>query len=143
MGSINRVTLVGNVVDSPETRRLPSGDTVAAFRLATNRTWTDARGERHEAAEFHRVKCFRRVADVAAEYVGVGRLIGIEGRLETRQWVDDEGSRRERTEVVAESIALLDAPSARNGAHPPHPTTQMARHAPSVAEDLGPIPDID
>ena len=141
MGSINRVTLVGNVVDSPEMRFMSSGDAVAAFRMATNRAWTDDRGERHEAAEFHRIKCFRRVADVAAKHVRVGRLVGIEGRLETRQWVDDEGKRRERTEVIADTVAFLDAASAHGDARPARPTAPMASHPSADVDDLGPIPD--
>ena len=141
MGSINRVTLVGNVVDSPETRFMPSGDAVAAFRMATNRAWVDDRGERHEAAEFHRIKCFRRVADVATKHVRVGRLVGIEGRLETRQWVDDEGRRRERTEVIADTVAFLDAASAHGDARPARPPAPVASHPSADVDDLGPLPD--
>jgi single-strand DNA-binding protein len=141
MGSINRVTLVGNVVDSPEARFMQSGDPVAAFRVATNRAWIDDRGERHEAAEFHRIKCYRRVADVATKHVRVGRLVAIEGRLETRQWLDDEGKRRERTEVVAETVTFLDAASTRGEARPARPTAPAATPPSADDHDLGPMPD--
>ena len=107
-GSINKVMLIGNLGSDPELRVTPSGVPVANFSLATTESWTDKSGERQERAEWHRIVLWRRLAEVAGQYLKKGSKIYIEGKLQTRSWEDQNGQKRYTTEVVANSMEMLD-----------------------------------
>ena len=107
-GSINKVMLIGNLGSDPELRFTPSGEQVANFSLATTESWTDKSGERQERAEWHRIVLWRRLAEVAGQYLKKGSKIYIEGKLQTRSWEDQNGQKRYTTEVVANSMQMLD-----------------------------------
>ena len=132
--SLNRAMILGNLTRDPETRTTPSGQTVTSFSVATNRTWTSASGEKQERVDFHNVVAWGKVAEIAGKYLAKGRKVYIEGRLQTRDWTGQDGIKRNRTEIIAENLVLLDAPprTAESGpfspAQPPtaapEPTTQ-------------------
>lgn len=106
---LNRVQLIGNVGRPPETRTTDGGRPLTRFSLATNRRWTDDRGERQERTEWHQVVAFDRLAEIAAKLVASGRLLYAEGRLHTSSWEDSEsGQRFSRTEVIADTLLVLD-----------------------------------
>ena len=107
-GSINKAILIGNLGSDPELRSTPSGVQVANFSLATTESWTDTSGERQERTEWHRVVIWRRLAEVAGQYLKKGSKIYIEGKLQTRSWEDQNGQKRYTTEVVANSMEMLD-----------------------------------
>ena len=108
MASVNKVILVGNLGADPETRYLPSGDPVTNLRLATTDSWKDkASGEKKEATEWHRVVLFRRLAEVAGQYLKKGSQVYIEGRIRTRKWQDKDGQERYTTEIEAEEMKML------------------------------------
>ena len=107
-GSINKAMLIGNLGSDPELRFTPSGEQVANFSLATTESWTDKSGERQERAEWHRIVLWRRLAEVAGQYLKKGSKIYIEGKLQTRSWEDQNGQKRYTTEVVANSMEMLD-----------------------------------
>jgi len=108
MASVNKVILVGNLGADPETRYLPSGDPVTNLRLATTDSWKDKQsGERKEATEWHRVVLFRRLAEIAGQYLKKGSQVYIEGRLRTRKWQDKDGQERYTTEIEAEEMKML------------------------------------
>lgn len=104
--NLNRVFILGNMAADPEQRALPSGQAVANFSVATNRTWTDRDGKKQEAAEFHRIVAFGRLAEIVTQYLAKGRLVFVEGRLQTRSWQAQDGSKRHQTEIVAEGLQL-------------------------------------
>lgn len=104
--NFNRVMILGNLTQDPETRTTPSGQTVTNFGVATNRAWTGADGKKQEQAEFHRVVCWGKLAEIAGQYLAKGRLVFIEGRLQTRSWQDQSGQKRWRTEIIAEGLQL-------------------------------------
>jgi len=105
---INKVELIGNLGADPEVKAMPSGGNVVNLRLATTRRWKDRNsGDRKEATEWHRVVCFNRTADIAAQYLKKGSQIYIEGRLQTRKWQAQDGTDRYTTEVVANSLTML------------------------------------
>jgi single-strand DNA-binding protein len=114
-GSINKVTLVGNLGRDPEIRRLGSGEPVANLRVATSETWKDkATGERRERTEWHSVVIFNEnLARVAEQYLRKGSKIYLEGQLQTRKWTDQHGLERNATEIVLQrfrgELTLLDA----------------------------------
>ena len=107
-GSINKVMLIGNLGSDPELRFTPNGVQVANFSLATTESWTDKSGERQERAEWHRIVLWRRLAEIAGQYLKKGSKIYIEGKLQTRSWEDQNGQKRYTTEVVANSMEMLD-----------------------------------
>ena len=91
-GSINKVTLVGNLARDPESRKMPSGDALCNMTVATSETWNDKQsGEKKEKAEFHRVVIFGKLADIAGRFLKKGSKVYLEGQLQTRKWEDKSG----------------------------------------------------
>ncbi len=105
---INKVILIGNLGQDPETRYMPSGSAVTNLRIATAEQWKDKQtGERQERTEWHSVAMFGRLAEIAAEYLRKGSQVYIEGRLQTRKWQDKQGNDRYTTEIVANEMQML------------------------------------
>jgi single-strand DNA-binding protein len=100
---LNKVFLYGNLTRDPEMRALPSGQQVASFSIATNRTYKNKDGEKQDATEFHNVVAFGRLADLIGQYMKKGRPIFVEGRMQTRSW-ESNGEKKYRTEVVVENF---------------------------------------
>ena len=110
MASINKVILIGNLGQDPETRYMANGTAVANFTLATSESWKDAQtGEQKEKIEWHRVTMYRRLAEIATEYLRKGSKVYIEGRLQTRKWQDKKGIERYTTEINANELQMLDS----------------------------------
>lgn len=111
---VNKVILVGNLGNDPETRAFPSGDMVTNITLATSETWKDKQtGQPQERTEWHRVVFHRRLAEIAGEYLHKGSKVYIEGSLKTRKWQDKAtGQDRYTTEIVAREMQMLDSRSA-------------------------------
>lgn len=110
---LNKVQLIGNLGRDPEARTTPSGKAVTTFSVATSRAWKDQDGKRQEKTEWHDVICWGRTAEVAAKYLVKGKLVYVEGRMETRSWEDKtHGDKRFRTEVVCSTLQMLGAKSA-------------------------------
>ncbi|MDE2893460.1 MAG: single-stranded DNA-binding protein [Chloroflexota bacterium] len=107
MASLNKVMIIGNLGADPEMRFTANGDAVANFRVAASRRYTTRDGEQREQTEWFRVVCWRRLAEIAGQYLQKGRQVYIEGRLETRQWEDRDGNTRYTTEVVANEMVML------------------------------------
>ncbi|MDY6983705.1 MAG: single-stranded DNA-binding protein [Pseudomonadota bacterium] len=106
---VNKVILVGNVGQDPETRYMPNGGAVTNVTLATSETWKDKiTGENQERTEWHRVVFYQRLAEIVAEYVKKGSKLYIEGALRTRSWEQD-GVKRYTTEIIANEMQMLDS----------------------------------
>jgi single-strand DNA-binding protein len=119
MASVNKVILVGNLGKDPETRYMPNGEAVTNVTIATSDTWTDkVSGEKKEATEWHRVTFYRRLAEVAGEYLKKGSSVYVEGKLRTRKWQDKEGQDRYTTEVIADVMQMLGSRSGGGGSAP-------------------------
>jgi len=105
--NLNKVFLVGRLTQDPQVRTIPSGQTVCSFGLATNRIGKDpTSGETRKSTEYHNIVLWRRLAEIASQYLTKGSLVLIEGRLQTRKWQDASGNQRFRTEIVAERMQL-------------------------------------
>jgi len=105
---INKVIIVGNLGQDPETRAMPSGSTVTNITLATNESWKDKQtGEQKDRTEWHKIAMFNRLAEIAAEYLRKGSQVYIEGKLRTRKWQDRDGNDRYTTEVIADEMQML------------------------------------
>lgn len=113
---LNKVMLIGRLGADPETNHLPSGSAVATIRLATSRRWTDKQtNERKEETEWHRVVFFARLAEVVGQYLRKGSQVYVEGRIQTRKWQGQDGQDRYSTEIIAESMHMLDSKSQHDG----------------------------
>jgi single-strand DNA-binding protein len=108
MASVNKVILVGNLGADPETRYMPNGDAVCNIRLATTESWKDKQsGEKKEITEWHRVVFYRKLAEIAGQYLKKGAQVYLEGRIRTRKWTDKEGQERYTTEIEANEMQML------------------------------------
>ena len=107
MASVNKVIVLGNLGKDPDLRHLPNGDAVCNFSLATTESWKDKDGNKQDKTEWHNIVIFRKLAEVAGEYLKKGRPVYIEGRLQTRKWQDKEGKDRYTTEIVADQMQML------------------------------------
>ena len=107
--SFNQAIVMGNLTRDPELRSTPGGQQVASFSVATNRVWSDPSGERKEAVEYHEIVAWGKLGELAAQYLAKGRKVMVIGRLQTRQWDAQDGSKRQRTEIVATDVNFLDA----------------------------------
>lgn len=100
----NRAIIVGNLTRDPELRALPSGVQVATIGVATNRVWKDKSGAKQESTDYHNVVVFGRQAETSAQYLRKGASVLVEGRMQTRSWDAADGTKKYRTEIVADRI---------------------------------------
>ena len=107
MSGVNKVILVGHLGSDPETRHTQGGTPVGNFRLATTERWVSKGGEKSERTEWHRIVVWGKLAEICSEYLGKGKQVYIEGRLQTRQWQDKDGNNRYTTEVTATNMVML------------------------------------
>src|SRR3989344_1738825 len=105
---LNKVMIIGRLTRDPEARTTPQGTPITTFSVATGRVWKDQQGAQQEKTEFHNVVAWRRLAEIAAQYLAKGRQVYIEGYLQTQSWDDKtSGQKRYRTEIVAENMIML------------------------------------
>ncbi len=105
---VNKVMLVGNLGRDPEMRALPSGQQVANFSLATSRRYKDRDGNRKDETEWHNVVVFGKQAEIAGQYLTKGKMVFVEGRIQTRSWDDKEsGKKQYKTEIICENFQML------------------------------------
>ena len=110
MAGVNKVIIVGNVGKDPETRYMSSGDAVTNITVATSETWKDKNGEKQEKTEWHQITFYRKLAEIAGEYLKKGSSVYIEGKLETRKWADKSGVERYTTGINADVMQMLGKP---------------------------------
>jgi len=134
--NLNKAMIIGNLTRDPEVRTTPNGTSVTSYGVATNFIWTDASGNRQEKAEFHNVVAWRKLAEICGQYLHKGSKVYIEGRLQTRSWDDQTGSKRYITEIVADNMIMLDSKSASKG-------ESGASTPPPPAEEETPVIQVD
>ncbi|MEK7063207.1 MAG: single-stranded DNA-binding protein [Patescibacteria group bacterium] len=133
---LNKAFLYGNLTRDPEVRALPSGQQVASFAIATNRTYKDKEGQKKEAVEFHNVVAFGRQAEVIAQYMKKGKPIFVEGRIQNRSWDDKStGEKKYRTEVVIENFQFGPS-SAPVGASEGKPSRSATPTGPGKSDEV-------
>ena len=155
---VNKVILVGNLGNDPDVRHMPSGDAVTNISVATSETWKDKQtGEQREQTEWHRVVMFRRLGEIAGQYLRKGSKVYIEGRLQTRKWQAQDGSDRYSTEIVANEMQMLDSrsggtaeysnvggqPAQNNYSAPQAAPAPSQNQSPSAPAPSAPMDDFD
>jgi len=107
MAGVNKAIILGNLGQDPEVRATQSGQQVATFSVATNRTYTNREGQKVDDTEWHRVVAWGRLAEICGQYLQKGKQVYIEGRIQTRKWQDQNGNDRYTTEIVAQEMQML------------------------------------
>src|SRR5210317_1013299 len=131
---INKVILVGNLGQDPEVKYMPNGNAVCNITVATSESWKDKNsGEMQERTEWHRVVFFRRLAEIAGEYLKKGSQVYPEGRLQTRKWQDQQGQDRYTTEIVADNMQMLDSRGGSADFTPPQQRPAASQSPPAAA----------
>lgn len=131
--NLNKVTLIGNLTGNPKMTKLPSGQSVTSFGLATNYRWRDYQTkELRSTVEFHSIVAWRRLGDVIGRYLKKGDRVFVEGRLQTRSWKGRDGASRKQTEIVAENIIMLGSNRGVKSAEKPN--TELVQEDVSIEE---------
>jgi single-strand DNA-binding protein len=112
---LNKIMIIGRLGRDPEMRYTPSGRPVTTFSVATSRSWNTSEGGRRTETEWFNVVAWSNLAEICKQHLSKGRLVYIEGRLQTRQWDDPEGNKHSSTEIVANEMIMLD--DRREGNH--------------------------
>lgn len=107
MRGLNKVMLIGNLVDAPEMRKTPGGKSVVNFSVATNRVWKNTAGERKEDTEFHRIVAWEHLAEICEKFLAKGSPVFVEGRMEHRMYTGKDSVRRSLTEIVTDNVMVL------------------------------------
>ncbi|HOD64879.1 MAG TPA: single-stranded DNA-binding protein, partial [Smithellaceae bacterium] len=106
---VNKAILIGRLGKDPEVKYLPDGTMVTTFRIATDEQWKDKNGEKVQRTEWHQIVTYRKLAEICGNYLVKGKLVFIEGRIQTRNWEDKEGVKRYTTEIIANDMKMLDS----------------------------------
>ena len=143
MPSVNKVILVGNLGRDPEIRTMPNGEAVCNFSIATTETWKDKAGVKQEKVDWHNIVMYRKLAEIAGEYLKKGRPVYIEGRLQTRKWEKD-GVTRYSTEIIGDNMQMLggkeEMPESDEHKNPPREATEKAKATPDFDDLENDIP---
>ena len=134
MASVNKVILIGNLGRDPEIRTTPQGTSLARFSVATSTTWKDASGAKQERTEWHDVVAWEKLAQICGEYLHKGKMVYVEGSLQTRSWEDQNGQKRYKTEIKASNVVMLS---------PPRDRSESARPAKEESEAAEPVAAYD
>ena len=105
---VNKCIIVGRLGGDPEVRFTPQGHAVANFTVATSESWKDQQGNKQEKTEWHRIVLYRKLAEIAGQYIRKGSNVYLEGKLQTREWQDQQGQKRYTTEIVCHEMQMLD-----------------------------------
>jgi single-strand DNA-binding protein len=116
MASVNKVIVLGNLGSDPQVKFTPSGQAVCNFSVATTDKWDDKSGQKQERTEWHRIVVWGKLAELCGQYLKKGRQAYVEGRLQTREWQDKDGNKRQTTEVVASQVQFLGGKGERTEA---------------------------
>jgi single-strand DNA-binding protein len=127
---VNKVILIGNLGQDLEVRYTPGGKAVANITVATSETWKDQQGQLQERTEWHRCTMYARLAEIAGEYLKKGSKVYLEGRLQTREWQDQQGVKRYTTEIIVGEMQMLDGRPA--GGRPPAQANSPAEPPPEA-----------
>jgi single-strand DNA-binding protein len=145
MASVNKVIIVGRLGKDPELRHMPNGEATASISVATSETWIDkATGERKENVEWHRITFFKKLAEIAGQYLIKGSEVYVEGQLKTRKWTDKEGIERYTTEIIAHQLQMLGGKKSNDNNDAQEPVAKRAAKsapAPKPAQNFSDMDD--
>ncbi len=116
--SLNKVILIGRLGRDPEVRYMPNGEAVCNFSVATSETWNDRNGQRVERTEWHNITMYRKLAEIAGQYLKKGGLVYLEGRIQSRKYQGKDGIERTAYDIVANEMKMLGGRNENSGGAP-------------------------
>ena len=122
---VNKAIIVGRLGQDPSIRYMPNGNAVANFTVATSEQWKDQQGQKQEKTEWHRITIYGKLAEIADEYLHKGSNVYLEGRLQTREWTDQQQVKRYTTEIIANEMQMLDGAPQQQGQQQSQPVQQQ------------------
>jgi single-strand DNA-binding protein len=129
---LNKIQIIWRTTSDIELKTTPNGQSVTSFSVATNRNWTDGSGIKQEQVEYHNIVLWGKLAEIAGQYLGKGRRIYIEGRLQTRNWEAQDGTKRYKTEIVGENMIMLDGNTGGEGGWVSSHSQEATNSSPAV-----------
>lgn len=133
---LNRATIIGRLTRDPELRTIPSGKSVASFSVATNRQWTDTNGQKQKQVEYHNIVAWGRLAETASQYLKKGSQVYVEGHIQTREWTAQDGTKKNRTEIVCDNFIMLGSRPASEGGSFTPVTNNTSASSPSAPQEV-------
>jgi single-strand binding protein len=136
---LNKVILIGRLGRDPETRHMPNGDAVCNFSIATSESWKDQSGQKKERTEWHNITLYRKLAEIAAQYLKKGSQVYIEGKIQSRKYTGKDGIERTAFEIIASEMKMLGGKAeGGEGQHnpPPPPQARQQTAAPVPQDDI-------
>ena len=115
---LNKALIIGRLTRDPESRTTPSGVSVCSFSIATNYVYTNAAGQKTEQVEYHNIVAWRKLGEIAAQYLKKGSRVYVEGRIQTKNWDGNDGTKKSRTEIVLDNMIMLDSKGAGTAGRP-------------------------
>lgn len=125
---VNKAIIVGRLGQEPEVRYMPNGNAVANFTVATSEQWKDQQGQKQEKTEWHRITIYGKLAEIAGKYLHKGSNVYLEGRLQTREWTDQQQVKRYTTEIIVNEMQMLDGAPQQQGQQQAQPMQQQRQH---------------
>ena len=122
---VNKAIIVGRLGQDPSIRYMPNGNAVANFTVATSEQWNDQQGQKQEKTEWHRITIYGKLAEIAGKYLHKGSNVYLEGRLQTREWTDQQQVKRYTTEIIANEMQMLDGAPQQQGQQQSQPVQQQ------------------
>lgn len=143
MAGINKVIVVGRLGKDPEYKAVGQGSAVTTLTVATSENWTGKDGQKQERTEWHRIVVWGKLAELCSKYLAKGRQVYVEGRLQTRQWEDQQGQKRYTTEIVAQTVQFLGGGAQTERSNPAHGGSGATAAEDFGFQDFGPEPQFD
>ena len=131
---LNKCLLIGRLGKDPETRSLPNGNSVVNFSMATDETYKNKDGEKVQKTEWHKIVTFGNLAEICGQFLTKGKMVYIEGKIQTRSWDNKEGVKQYSTEIVADVMKMLGGGEKKEGKAPPQQSQEST--APTAEEDV-------
>ena len=138
---LNKVILIGRLGRDPETRYMPNGDAVCSFSLATDESWKDKNGQRQTRTEWHAINLYRKLAEIAGQYLKKGSLVYLEGKIQSRKYTGKDGAERTAYEIIGNEMKMLGGGNDSGQQAQAETPTPPRRQAPAAAAQ--PVDDID
>lgn len=140
---LNKVILIGRLGRDPETRYMPNGEAVCNFSVATSESWNDRNGQRVERTEWHNITMYRRLAEIAGQYLKKGSQVYLEGKIQSRKYTDKNGAERTAYDIIANEMKMLGGGNSEQQAQPAQGKTPAPPRRQAPAAPAAPAEDID
>lgn len=140
---LNKVILIGRLGKDPEVRYMPNGEAVCNFSVATSESWKDSNGQKQERTEWHNITMYRKLAEIAGQYLKKGSQVYLEGKIQSRKYTDKNGAERTAYDIIANEMKMLGGGNSEQQAQSAQAETPTPPHHQAPAAPAAPVEDVD